>query len=83
MQATVEISLYPLTESYEKVVLDFIKILHTYPKIKVETNRLSTQLFGDYFEIMTMLTSEMLAIFQKEKAVMVLKIAAGELRYKA
>lgn len=82
MQTTVEISLYPLTESYENVVLDFIKILHTYPKIKVETNGLSTQLFGDYHEILAMLTSEMLAIFQKEKAVMVLKIAAGELRYK-
>jgi len=82
MKATVEISLYPLTESYEKVVLDFLKILHSYNQIKVETNGLSTQLFGDYQEIMQMLTSEMLAIFQKEKAVIVLKIGSGELRYK-
>lgn len=81
MQTTVEISLYPLTDSYEKAVLDFIAILHTYKNIAVETNGLSTQIFGEYQEVMRILTSEIFEQFQINKAVFVIKIAAGELRY--
>ncbi len=81
MKATIEISLYPLTEDYKSVVLDFLKILNVYKDIKVETNGLSTQIFGDYRYMMQMLSDEIFEVFQKQKAIIVMKIAAGELHY--
>ena len=82
MKATVEISLYPLKKNYKKTILSFIEQLNKNKKIKVETNGLSTQLFGDYEEIMKTLTKESIKVFEKDKAVFIMKIAQGELRYK-
>ena len=79
MQATVEISLYPLTENYSQVVTNFILQLKTNPSIKVETNGLSTQIFGDYDAIMALLSKDMKKLLEEQKAVFVLKLAKGEL----
>jgi uncharacterized protein YqgV (UPF0045/DUF77 family) len=81
MKTTVEISLYPLNNNYEKIVLDFIKKLHKNKKLTIETNGLSTQIFGEYEEVMKILTKEIFDLFQKNKAIFVLKIGKGELRY--
>ena len=81
MQVTVEISLYPLTEQYEQVVLDFIDNLKKHPII-VETNGLSTQVFGEYELIMfKILPEEIKKVFLSGKAVVVTKLAQGILRF--
>lgn len=80
MKATCEISLYPLNEQYKETIIDFIQKVKTNKKITVETNGLSTQLFGDYQEIMTVLTNEMKTVFENNKAVFIMKIAQGELK---
>lgn len=82
MKASIEISLYPLKNNYKEVILKFIKKLNKNKKLKVETNGMSTQIFGDYSEIMKVLTTEILEIFKKNKAIFILKIGPGELRYK-
>ena len=81
MQTTVEISLYPLKDTYVQVVLDFLAILNLDPELTVETNGLSTQIFGEYKHVMSVLSTEMMHILEKHSAVFILKIAKGELRY--
>ena len=80
MKATAEISLYPLTEDYEQIVIDFILELKKNTSLIVETNGLSTQIFGDYDEVMKVLHSKMKDFLEMHRAVFVLKIAQGELK---
>ncbi|MDJ1479315.1 hypothetical protein QNI16_02390 [Cytophagaceae bacterium YF14B1] len=82
MKVTVEISLYPLHEQYESSVLAFIEKLRRHPEVVVETNGLSTQIFGEYdFVMKELLPVHIQEVFKKEKAVVVLKIGQGHLRY--
>lgn len=75
MQASVEISMYPLTKDYEAPILDFIKRLNQYPELVVETNRLSTQVFGVYDHLMEVVSKEIKTSFlQDNTVVMVMKI---------
>lgn len=78
MKATCEISLYPLTENYKEIIIDFILAVKKHKKIRVETNGLSTQLFGDYDVLMDVLKKELKTVFEDERAVFVFKIAKGE-----
>lgn len=59
MTVSLEISLYPLTHDYEPPIIAFIEQLHGVPGIDVATNHLSTQLTGDYDQIMELLTEAM------------------------
>lgn len=77
MQATVEISLNPLTDNYDAVVTEFCERLKQYNGIKVEVNGLSTQLFGDYDRIMEVIQNEVKGILAEQPAVFHLKMAKG------
>jgi uncharacterized protein YqgV (UPF0045/DUF77 family) len=81
MKLTVEISLYPLTENYKTEVLAFLEKLKKYPDIEIQTNGLSTQLFGDYEQIMQLISKEIKGIFETQKAVVVMKLAQGILKF--
>jgi len=84
MELTVEISLYPLHDGYENSVLNFIKELKKHSTITVETNGLSTQIFGDYDLIMTkILSEEIKKVLENERAVVIMKLGKGLLHYKA
>jgi uncharacterized protein YqgV (UPF0045/DUF77 family) len=63
MRISVDISLYPLTESYEKPILAFIAKLETNPKLVIKRNSLSTQVFGEYRDVMDCIDREMEAVF--------------------
>lgn len=65
MQASVEISLYALTVDYETVVLDFIHRLKSHEELQVHTNELSTQVTGDYDQVMQALQVEMKETFHR------------------
>jgi uncharacterized protein YqgV (UPF0045/DUF77 family) len=78
MKATCDISLYPFSDKYKKTIVDFIKRLKKNKKLAVETNGMSTQVFGDYDVILEALKKEMGSTFKKNKAMFVLKIAKGE-----
>ena len=79
MIATVEISMYALENAYEQKVIDFIQRIKRNKNIRVEVNGLSTQLFGEYNELMDLLRDEMKSVFENGKAVFVLKLAGSEL----
>jgi len=81
MKASAEISMYPLTESYESPIIDFINRLNTYPNLVVKTNTMSTQIHGEYDDLMAALTKEVKTTFAGElKVSMVIKLLNADLR---
>ena len=79
MIATIEVSMYALTDGYAQKVIDFIQRVKQNKGIRVEVNGLSTQLFGEYDLLMKVLKNEMQNDFENGKAVFLLKIAGSEL----
>lgn len=79
MIATIEISMYALTEGYEQKVIDFILRVKKHKGIRAEVSGLSTMLFGEYDLLMQVLKEEMKHEFDNGKAVFHLKIAGSEL----
>lgn len=65
MEVSVDISLYPLQEGYEKPILAFIAALEKEQSIDVVRNELSTQVHGDYHTIMQLLEKEILSVFDE------------------
>ncbi len=47
MNISLEISMYPLTEGYIEAIDNFLTGLHHIDGIQVQTNPMSTQVFGD------------------------------------
>jgi uncharacterized protein YqgV (UPF0045/DUF77 family) len=75
MRVAVDISLYPLDAEFIPPIKDVIGRLNTHPALEVVTNPMSTQLRGEYDDVMTALTSEIRATFESvPKAVFAIKI---------
>jgi len=80
MKISVEVSMYPLQKDYEKPILDFIAQLNTYENLQMQTNTMSTQIFGDYDLVMKAIQKEMKNAFLTEDVVlMVMKFANKDL----
>ena len=80
MKASVEISMYPLTSSYEAPILDFIKRLNAHPQLTIRTNTMSTQVFGEYEALMQIVTREIKQSFEDHPSVvMVMKVINADL----
>ena len=69
MVCSVEISMYPLKENFKPSIIAFIKNLRKYPFIKVNTNGMSTQVFGEYKRVMNSINTEMENTFLNENSV--------------
>jgi len=78
MIATVDISMYALSDDYSKRIIDFIQRVKKHKNIRVEVNGISTQLFGEYEVLMDVLKEEMLYDFENGKSVFILKIVGSE-----
>ncbi len=76
MRLTVDISLYPMTPEYGNLILDFVQSLREKrDNLTISTNPMSTQISGDYDQIMALLSNEIKQVFgQQETAVVVLKL---------
>ena len=81
MQVSIEVSLYPLNENFIPTVDEFISNLKKYDNIEVRTNSMSTQLFGEFDDLMIILKTETAKNFKKEiNSVLNLKIVNGDSR---
>ncbi len=81
MKASVEISMYPLDAEYGTSILKFIQRLRQHEGLEVQTNTMSSQIFGDYDLVMAALTKEMKTSFEEDKAiVMVMKVVNLDLK---
>ena len=64
MQVAVDISLYPLDEKFIPPIKDVIERLKRHDGIEIETNRMSTQVRGDYDTVMPVLSKEIRTTFE-------------------
>lgn len=81
MKLTVEISKYPLADNYIEPIKGFIDELNTFEELHIITNSLSTQVFGDYDEVMAALQACIKWSFERYgKVVFVCKFLHGDLR---
>ena len=80
MKITVEISLYPLIQDYGTEVIDFIHQLRKAGSFKIRSNSMSTQVSGDFDDVMSAVTNTLKTTFSKEaKAALIIKCFSGEL----
>jgi uncharacterized protein YqgV (UPF0045/DUF77 family) len=81
MDISVEISMYPLQEGYIPPIQSFIDELNTNTRLVVQTNTMSTQIFGPYDEVMTLLQEKIKPAFESDQTIiMALKIINKDLR---
>ena len=68
MNISVELTLMPLQDDYRDHIINFIKRLRE-TNLRVEENGLSTQVYGEYDEVMTFLNKELKKSFTEARAV--------------
>ncbi|WP_046743070.1 YkoF family thiamine/hydroxymethylpyrimidine-binding protein [Kordia zhangzhouensis] len=69
MDISVELTLTPLQNDFEKPIINFIKKLRA-SKFTVLENPLSTQVYGDYDGVMKLLTEEVRTAFENEEHIL-------------
>ena len=75
MLVAVDISLYPLNEDFIPPIDDVIDRLNSYASLDVSTNPMSTQIRGEYADVMEALRKEIQTSFENNpKAVFAIKI---------
>jgi len=78
VRTAVDISMYPLAGDYRPLIQAFIDRLNEYPDLQVETNALSTQIWGELDRVMTILGEEMArSAATGPQPVFVLKVLPG------
>ncbi|WP_040280487.1 thiamine-binding protein [Psychroserpens damuponensis] len=78
MKISVELTLTPLHDDYEPAIIHFIKKLRA-SNLKVLENPLSTQVYGDYDEVMKTLTFEIKEAFDLiERGLLHMKIVKSD-----
>ena len=71
--------MYPITEDYKPVINDFLRRLNAYG-LQTVTNGMSTQVFGEYDEVMNALNGSLRPTFEGETKVSVsMKLLNGHL----
>ncbi len=81
MQLSVEISMYPLKDAFIPPIDEFIAALIAHGQVEVKTNSMSTQLFGDYEEVMALLQAAIKQSFATwGKCIFVTKFLLGDSR---
>jgi uncharacterized protein YqgV (UPF0045/DUF77 family) len=74
MDIGVEISLYPLQQHFTGPILSFIERLRAESRLRVVSNSMSTQVFGEYGLVMQTLERALRTGFEQGTAVFVLKV---------
>ena len=83
MNASIDISLYPLNQDYLPAIDAFIRALKQYPDITVLEDDLTTQIFGEFDVLMVPLQTEIRESFvQFGQGVFTLKILKENFRRK-
>ncbi len=78
MRISVELTLSPLEDDYEPAIIDFIKRLRNSGLTVIE-NPLSTQIYGDYDDVMEVLQEEMKTALEAiDRGLLYLKIVKSD-----
>jgi len=80
MQVSIDISMYPLHKEFERPIIEFIKLLRK-SEFHTEENGLSTQIFGEYLDLMKFLNSNIhQALLNEKNCIFMLKIVTDDRR---
>ena len=79
MNISVEISYYPLHDEFVPPIRQFIESLHNHQGLIILTNGMSTQVFGEYGQVMDILKEEIEKSFKNPHSVFVMKIINADL----
>ncbi len=79
MKISVEISYYPLNREYVPPIREFIDRIRNNPALSAKTNGMSTQIFGEYDEVMDTLKREIKSSFKNPHSVFVMKVINADL----
>ena len=79
MNTSVDISYYPLKDEFIPEILNFINRLNKHENLIVQTNGMSTQIFGEYFNVMNAITKEIHKSFELPHSIFILKIINADL----
>lgn len=80
MKITVEMSLYPLATEFLPVIKKTVERLNSAGNVIVRTNATSTQITGEFSEVMALVQEEIRLTFEETgKAIFVCKFLNGEL----
>ncbi|MBO1923555.1 YkoF family thiamine/hydroxymethylpyrimidine-binding protein [Thiomicrorhabdus sp. 6S3-12] len=75
MKISVDISMYPLNEDYCQPIIDFIEALDKIDSVSIQRNSMSTQIYGQYADVMSAMNSEVEQVLQKlPETVFVIKL---------
>lgn len=78
MKISVELTLTPIQDNYEPAIINFIKKLRA-SGLTVKENPLSTQVYGDYDEVMDVLNKEIKTAFEAiDRGLMYMKIVKSD-----
>ena len=80
MKISIDISYYPLNESYKDPIKAFIRRLRKNDALVVRTNGMSTQVFGEFDEVMNSITTEIKSAFEVPHSVFILKVINSDLK---
>lgn len=80
MNTSIDISYYPLHDEFIPPIKDFIHRLNQYEELTVKTNGMSTQVFGEYRQVMEAITNEIEKSFELPHSVFILKIINADLQ---
>ncbi len=64
MRVAVDISLYPFVDDFIPPIEDMIERLSSYKSLEVKTSLMSTQIRGEYVEVMAALNREVKSSFE-------------------
>ena len=74
MKTSIDISYYPLNEEYKAPIKQFIEALKAEKNITVKSNSMSTQVFGEYDEVMNAVTRCIKNAMELPHSIFVLKM---------
>ena len=78
MKVSVELTLTPLQDDFEPAIIHFIKKLRA-SGLMIKENPLSTQVYGEYDEVMQILTKEIKEAFELvERGLLYVKIVKSD-----
>jgi len=80
MKTSIDISYYPLKDEFIPPIKEFIYRLNQYERITVKTSGMSTQVFGEYDELMAIITKEIKKSMDVPHSVFILKIVNADLQ---
>lgn len=68
MVITAELSLYPLKADYVPTIQSYIEKLHQFEGIEVRTHALSTEVFGEFSQVMKAVQAATQRVFEHDQA---------------